>query len=73
MTASDIRQLKSIVDEFNRAASRPILENDSMEADQKINALAEIIDLADIMAGMVEDIIYHEIPTDGDLSLADIP
>lgn len=73
MTASDIRQLKSIVDEFNRAASRPILENDSMDADKKINALAEIIDLADIMAGLVEDIIYHEIPTDSDLSLADIP
>lgn len=73
MTASDIRQLKSIVDEFNRAASRPILGNDSMDADQKINALAEIINLADIMAGMVEDIIYHEIPLDGDLSLADIP
>ena len=49
MTASDIRQLKSIVDEFNRAASRPILENDSMDADQKINALAEIINLADII------------------------
>ena len=67
MTASDIRQLKSIVEEFNRAARRPILENDSMDANQKINALAQIINLADIMAGMVEDIIYHEIHSDGEI------
>lgn len=60
MTNNHIEMLKSIVDEFNRAANQPILENPSMDADQKINALAEIIDLADIMATYVEEIIFYE-------------
>lgn len=60
MTHNDIEMLKSIVDEFNRAANQPILDNLSMDADQKINALAEIIDLADIMATYVEQIIFYE-------------
>lgn len=60
MTNNDIEMLKSIVDEFNRAANQPILENPSMDADQKINALAEIIDLADIMATYVEELIFDE-------------
>lgn len=52
--------LKSIVDEFNRAANQPILDNPAMDTDQKINALVEIIDLADIMATYVEEIIFYE-------------
>lgn len=73
MTTSDIKRLKSIVAEFNRAASQPILDNGSMDAEQKINALAEIINLADIMATMVEETIFNEIPTDDDLSSHKIP
>lgn len=73
MTTSDIKRLKSIVAEFNRAASQPILDNDSMDAEQKINALAEIINLADIMATVVEETIFNEIPTDDDLSSDKIP
>lgn len=73
MTTSDIKRLKSIVAEFNRAASLPILDNDSMDAEQKINALAEIINLADIMATVVEETIFNEIPTDDDLSSDKIP
>lgn len=65
MTTTDIKRLKSIVAEFNRAASQPILNNDSMDAEQKINALAEIINLADIMATIVEETIFNEIPTGG--------
>lgn len=73
MTTSDIKRLKSIVKEFNQAASRPILDNASMDAEQKINALVEIIDLADIMATIVEETIFDEITTDDDLSEDKIP
>lgn len=62
MTIYDIQRLKSIVNEFNLAANQPILENASMDVEEKIHALAEIINLADIMASYIEETINNEIP-----------
>lgn len=62
MTDNQIKQLKAIVDEFNLAASQHILDNPELDAEQKINELVNIIDLADIMATMVKEIIISVIP-----------
>lgn len=62
MTNYDVQRLKSIVAEFNHAANQPILENTSMSAEDKIYALAEIVNLADIMASYIDEIIHDEIP-----------
>lgn len=62
MTDNQIKQLKAIVDEFNRAASQPIPGNPNLDDEQKINELAEIINLADMMSTLIEESILIDIP-----------
>lgn len=62
MTENQTRQLKATVGGCNRAASQPIPDNPGLDAGQKINEPANIIDLADIMASSVEETVPGDVP-----------